>query len=72
MVRLCSRSRISLLFKVFLRGRPLKGSGFTMYTSIGDNPPHLSSYFSSEGFDLCPFFVVVIFMIVIHPNSNST
>ena len=38
-----SRSQISLLFKVFLRGRPLKG--FTMYTVIT----------FSERFDFCPF-----------------
>ena len=61
-----SRSNISLLFKVFSRGRPLKG--FHNVHLHWRQPSSFKFLLFSEGFDLCPFFVFVIFMIVIHPN----
>ena len=61
-----SRSNISLLFKVFSRGHPLKG--FHNVHLHWRQPSSFKFLLFSEGFDPCPFFVCVIFMIVIHPN----
>ena len=65
-----SRSNISLLLKVFSRGRPLKG--FQNVHLHWRQPSSFKLLLFSEGFDFCPFFVYVIFMIVIHSNSDST
>ena len=43
-----SRWNPSLLFKVFFQGA-VRLRVFTMCTSIGGTPPHLSSYFSGKG-----------------------
>ena len=43
-----SRSNPSLLFKVFFQGA-VRLRVFTMCTSIGGTPPHLSSYFPWKG-----------------------
>jgi len=51
---LSSRSNPSLLFKMFFQGA-VRLRVFTMCTSIGGNPPHLSSYFSGKGLTFVHF-----------------
>ena len=71
-----SRSNLSLLFKVFFQGA-VRLRVFTMSTSIGGNPPHLSSYFSVKGLTFVHFlylwFLWLWFtLILIQPNHVCT